>query len=169
MKKSKLLTTTILILVLCLTITNPTMLAYAEEENIHKVESVEALAYTRVNNETITLPVKIDLTFKVTDYFKRLTTTKLIEGSISIGDESYVVDNGWATALHRTNIPGIKAFAEGWCTGENAHFIILAVDVGRAEDGNGILMKFKCGFKHTEGWYYINGTLLRYKLQSEAI
>ena len=141
--------------------------SYADVGDQHRFETLEATAFTRINNETVVVPASISLTFEITDYFKRLTTTKMVEGTITIGEETYMVDEGWAVAVNRHR-GGIKAFAEGW-TSDGAHFVVRACDIGKMEDGR-IKMRFVCGFKYPInenefGWYIINGTATRYKLE----
>jgi len=69
----------------------------------------------------------------------------MVEGTITIGEETYMVDEGWAVAVNRHR-GGIKAFAEGWTT-DGAHFVVRACDVEKMEDGR-IKMRFICGFKY---------------------
>jgi len=131
---------------------------------IHEAVTIEGHAYTRTQpgDEVVEVPLSAQLQVSITDHLPRVTTYKAIEGTITVNGTSYSVYEGYgySCSVERRAVAYIELWASNG--GETLHLVGKAVAYNVTDEG--VLRMFHGVMKIDGTPYYVNATLLTYKI-----
>ncbi len=142
-----------------------TSAALAAIGDVHQMMTLEGSAYKRNpdTGEIIQVTFSAELQVITTDVMPKISTYKVLGGTINVEGMSYSISEGYAM-LARTCKAG---FIDLWAlnNGQTLHLVGRAIAYNRTSEG--ILWHFKSMIKIDGTLYLANATLLTYKIVQE--